>query len=221
VGAVQDVSERKAAEARQELLLAELSHRVKNMLAVILAIASQTAARAVSTTAFVEAFRGRLGALATAHDLLTATGWRSVSLADLARLTLAPHFADDGARLALDLADVPLGPALAQSLALAFHELATNAAKHGALSAPGGTVSLSAGLAATVGDDASASSVACELRVVWREQGGPPVSPPITRGFGTTLLGRAMAHQHGGRVELEWPTQGLLCRMSLRLDTAA
>ena len=215
VGAVQDVSERKAAEARQELLLAELSHRVKNMLAVIMAIASQTAARAVSTAAFVEAFRGRLGALATAHDLLTATGWRSVSLADLARLTLAPHFADDGARLALDLADVPLGPALAQSQALACHELATSASKHGALSAPGGTVSLCAGLACgdgRVGDR--------ELRVVWREQGGPPVRPPATRGFGTTLLGRALAHQHGGRVELEWPTQGLLCRMSLRLDAA-
>jgi PAS domain S-box-containing protein len=212
VGAVQDVSERKAAEARQELLLAELSHRVKNMLAVILAIASQTAARAVSTTAFVEAFRGRLGALAAAHDLLTATGWRSVSLADLARRTLAPHFATDGGRLALDLADdVPLGPALAQSLALAFHELATNAAKHGALSAPEGTVTLSAGLAPD----------GRELCVLWRERGGPPVRPPATRGFGTTLLGRALTHQHGGRVELEWPPQGLLCRMSLQLGETA
>lgn len=90
VGAVQDITERKAAEARQELLLAELSHRVKNMLAVILAIAGQTAARAVSTDAFVQGFRGRLGALAAAHDLLTDTGWRSVDLADLARRTLAP-----------------------------------------------------------------------------------------------------------------------------------
>ncbi len=117
LGAVQDITERKASGARQELLLAELSHRVKNMLAVIQAIAVHTATRAGSTAAFVEGFRGRLGALAAAHDLLTATGWRSVSLADLARRTLAPHFAADGGRLALDLEDdVPLGPALAQSL---------------------------------------------------------------------------------------------------------
>jgi two-component sensor histidine kinase len=113
----------------------------------------------------------------------------------------------------LDLTDVPLGPALAQSLALAFHELATNAAKHGALSAPEGTVSLSAGL--------EVNGAGRELRVEWRERGGPPVVAPATHGFGTTLLGRALTHQHGGRVELEWPPQGLLCRMSLRLGEAA
>jgi PAS domain S-box-containing protein len=214
LGAVQDITERKAAQARQELLLAELSHRVKNMLAVIQAIAIQTAARAGSTAAFVEGFRGRLGALAAAHDLLTATGWRSVSLADLARRTLAPLAGGGDGRLALDVADVPLGPALAQSLALALHELATNAAKHGALSAPEGQVRLEAGVAAGAGEGG-------ELRLVWREEGGPPVARPTARGFGTTLLGRALAHQHSGRVELEWARQGLLCRMSLPLDETA
>jgi two-component sensor histidine kinase len=137
VGAVQDVSERKAAEARQELLLAELSHRVKNMLAVILAIASQTAARAVSTTAFVEAFRGRLGALATAHDLLTATGWRSVSLADLARRPWPRTSPPTGAAWRSTWPTTSRSaPPWRRAWRSPSHELATNAAKHGASPRP-------------------------------------------------------------------------------------
>jgi two-component sensor histidine kinase len=197
--------EREAAEERQLLLLAELSHRVKNMLAVIEAIAKQTATGAVTTTAFVGAFRGRLRALATAHDLLTAGGWERVGLAALARATLAPHTGPGGGRLALELADVALPPALAQSLALVFHELATNAAKHGALSAPEGGVRLAGG------------ATGRELRLVWRERGGPAVERPTSRGFGTTLLERALAHQHGGRVKLDWRREGLVCRVSLPL----
>ena len=197
--------EREAAEERQLLLLAELSHRVKNMLAVIEAIAKQTATGAGTTSAFVGAFRGRLRALATAHDLLTAGGWERVSLRALARATLAPHTGPEGGRLALELADADLPPALAQSLALVFHELATNAAKHGALSASTGRVRLAGELAGR------------ELRLTWHEEGGPPTGRPASRGFGTTLLERALAHQHGGRVELDWRREGLVCRMSLPL----
>jgi two-component sensor histidine kinase len=198
--------EREAAEERQLLLLAELSHRVKNMLAVIEAIAKQTAAGASGTTlAFVGAFRGRLRALATAHDLLTAGGWERVSLTALAGATLAPHTGHESGRLALELPDAALPPALAQSLALVFHELATNAAKHGALSAPAGRVRL------------AGEATGRELTLVWREEGGPPTGRPASRGFGTTLLERALAHQHGGRVELDWRREGLVCRMSLPL----
>jgi two-component sensor histidine kinase len=200
--------EREAAAERQLLLLAELNHRVKNMLAVIQSIAKQTASRAGSTPTFVAAFRGRLEALAAAHNLLTATGWEGVGLDDLARTTLAPHFGRAGDRLQLELADVPLSPALAQSLALVFHELATNATKHGALASPEGTVRLVGEISAR------------ELRLLWHESGGPPVERPTARGFGTTLVERALAHQHGGRVELDWRRDGLVCHMRLPLERA-
>jgi PAS domain S-box-containing protein len=208
-----DVTGLRAAEARQQALVAELNHRVKNVLAVIQAIAGQTAARTATPAAFVEAFRGRLGALAAAHDLLTESGWRGAGLAELARRTLAPHFGRDGDRLGFEVEDVPLLPALAQGLALALHELATNAAKYGALSAPGGRVRLTAGEVVDGGGDR-------ELYLVWREEGGPSVERPATRGFGTTLLERALAHQHGGRVELDWRAEGLSCAIRMPLATA-
>jgi two-component sensor histidine kinase len=118
---------------------------------------------------------------------------------------LAPHVGQEG-RLALELSDVPLQPALAQSLALVFHELATNAAKHGALSSPEGKVRL------------STDPTRPDLVMVWREQGGPPVMRPAMRGFGTTLLEGAVAHQHGGQVELDWRVDGLVCRLSLPIQ---
>ena len=200
-----EVAERRRVEQRQELLLAELSHRVKNMLAVMQAIARQSAVSASTVPGFVANFRGRLGALAAAHDLLTASGWRGVGLAGLAQAVLAPHVGQEG-RLALELSDVPLQPALAQSLALVFHELATNAAKHGALSSPEGKVRL------------STDPTRPDLVMVWREQGGPPVMRPAMRGFGTTLLEGAVAHQHGGQVELDWRVDGLVCRLSLPIQ---
>jgi PAS domain S-box-containing protein len=206
-----DVGARKEAEERQALLLKELAHRVKNTLALVLSLARQTGARATAVADFLGLFEGRLRALAVVHELLTESGWRSASLVALARLVLAAHAGPgeegEGRITAAIEDDVPLRPAAAQDLVLVLHELATNAAKHGALSAPGGAVALEGRVEGG------------ELILVWREAGGPPAAPPAARGFGSTLLEQAVAHQQGGRVELDWRPEGLAC--TLRLPLAA
>jgi two-component sensor histidine kinase len=210
---IRDVTARREAEDQRRVLLAELNHRVKNTLAVVQALASRTAARAPSLPAFNEAFRGRLRALAAAHDLLTATGWRGASLRALAASALATHRAGgDAARVSIAVAeDVQLRPEAAQNLALALNELATNAAKYGALSAPGGSVAV----------EARRTADGAALVLTWRESGGPPVAEPAAKGFGTTLLTQVIAHQHKGRVDLDWRPEGLVCRIELPLAEVA
>jgi PAS domain S-box-containing protein len=201
-----DISERKLWDRRQELLLRELNHRVKNSLAVIQSIARNTARRTITVDQFVDVFEDRLRAMAGAHDLLVAGNWDGAVLEDLVRVALGAHAAG-GVRLFLPT--VQLGPALAQNLALALHELASNAAKYGALSTPLGCVALEGRVAD--GD----------LVLIWREHGGPEVRAPSQRGFGTTLLADVMTHQHGGRASLDWRREGLVCTLILPLAGTA
>ena len=213
-----DISERRQAEEQRELLLAELSHRVKNTLAIVQVIAERTGDGAESVTDFLAAFRGRLFALATAHALLTQSEWRGAGVADLARAALEPYIAaaDDG-RVRLEAADISLKPAVSLTLPLAFHELATNAGKYGALSTPAGRVVVTADVVGPEDGEGGGR----ELRVEWREEGGPPVTgEPARVGFGTTLLAQAIAHQHQGRTELLWRGEGLVCRLHLPLEEA-
>ncbi|HET6520024.1 MAG TPA: MHYT domain-containing protein, partial [Geminicoccaceae bacterium] len=202
-----DITERRRAQERLQLLLAELQHRVKNNLAVVQALAERTGAGTGTTAEFLAAFRGRLGALAAAHNLLTEGDGRGISLAELARTALAPHLAA-GERVRLAVAELTLRPAAAQTLALVLHELATNAAKYGGLAVPTGRVAL----AARVEDG--------ELRIVWEETHGPPVTGPERTGFGMALLVQAIEYQHDGRVELDWRAEGLVCRLSLPREEA-
>jgi two-component sensor histidine kinase len=204
-GIVRDIGARKAAEERLRLLLGELNHRVKNTLTLIQAMARQTAERAGSMPAFVDVFGGRLRALAAAHELLVATNWSGAYLRELVRRALGPHAAE--AQVAIAVEDVAIPASVTQNLALAFHELATNAVKYGALSVPGGRVTIEGGV--TVGAEGR------ELRLVWREQGGPPVEPPASRGFGTLLLTQAVAYGHDGKVELNWRREGLVCTIRI------
>jgi PAS domain S-box-containing protein len=201
-----DITRRKQAEQHQQLLLRELSHRVKNMLALILSVARQTGARITAVDDFLDAFEGRLHALAAAHELLTESGWRNTSLAELARAALAAHDQPGSERIGIGIEDLPLTPAAAQDLVLVLHELATNAAKHGALSVPGGAVTLAGRIAGG------------ELVLAWSEAGGPPVAPPSEVGFGTMLLEQIVEHRYEGRVELDWRSEGLVC--TLRIPTA-
>lgn len=205
-----DITERTQADQQRELLLRELSHRVKNMLALIQAIARQTQEGAVTTEEFVTQFSGRLGALAATHEILTATGWRGASLKDLCQRTLLPHAPGDPGRLQLEVADTPLKPAAAQNLALALHELATNAAKYGALSTPNGRIRLRGAIVPNAAGD--------RLELSWQETGGPPARPPMRQGFGTKLLVRVIAVQHRGSVNLDWQRSGLRCRISLPMS---
>jgi two-component sensor histidine kinase len=204
---MRDQTARREGDERQGLLIRELAHRVKNSLALIMAMARQTGLRAADLDGFLGAFEGRLKALAAAHDLLSEAGWRSTPLAALIRAALAPH--DDGRVRLGRVPDLRLKPAAAQDLVLALHELATNAAKHGALAAPDGSVTLEG----RVSGDA--------LVLSWREAGGPPVAPPTDRGFGTTLLERVVAHRHGGRVRFGWRPAGLACAVRLPLAEVA
>jgi PAS domain S-box-containing protein len=204
---LRDITVRKRAEERQRLLIDELNHRVENTLTLIQGMARQTVG-AVSVAAFVETFGGRLRALAAAHDLLVSGGWGGTALGELIRCSLAPH--GFPGRIAVEVEqDVLLLPALAQDLALTLHELGTNAIKHGALSVPAGRVLVRA--------QVEPDREGAELRLLWAEQGGPPVQRPQRSGFGTTLVTRILVHGRGGSVALDWRPQGLECRIVVPL----
>ncbi|CAA9217683.1 MAG: hypothetical protein AVDCRST_MAG08-479 [uncultured Acetobacteraceae bacterium] len=216
VATYSDVSERRAAEERQTLLMRELDHRAKNALAVVQAALRLTPKD--DAEAYARAVGGRVGALARAHTLLAKGQWSGAELRDLAWGELAPFLggapAADGQpqpRAALDGPEVTLTPGAAQALSMALHELATNATKHGALSAPEGRVSMFWEV-----DEGSGL-----LRVLWTEAGGPPVAaPPSRRGFGSRVLEATLRDQLGGRLTREWHAGGLVCAIELPLARA-
>jgi PAS domain S-box-containing protein len=218
-GLAQDVTEQREAEQRQRLLLNELNHRVKNALAGAQALAAQTARGGASNSpgSFLRAFEERLRALARAHDLLTSEGWRGASLSEVVRQTLAPH--DGGAgRVAASGPEVRLAPGAAVALHMAFHELATNAAKYGALSAPGGRVEV-AWAEEPAEPDPGGGDKRPALVIHWRERGGPPVAgPPAVQGFGTRLLDRGLPRQLGGEARFDFAPAGLEFRLRLPLS---
>jgi two-component sensor histidine kinase len=151
-----------------------------------------------------EAFAGRLQALASAHDILTRAGFETASLCGIAEAVLAVHDGE-GARVQLHGDEVALTPQLAVNLAIALHELATNAVKYGALSVPAGRV------------DLSWEQSDGRLALTWRESGGPPVTEPKREGFGTRMIRRALASELRGPVTLEFPPEGLVCRIDAPL----
>ena len=207
-GCTTDIHDRKQAEEHQHILAAELSHRVKNLLTVIGVLAERTGDRAASVEQFLEAFRGRVRALNSAQAALIAADWQGASLAALVHAALEPYVVDGG-RIQVDIQDLPIRSEMALTLTLALHELATNAAKYGALSSATGRVRLSARI--------EPAETGKELLLVWQEDGGPPVQPPTTEGFGTAMLVKAIQHQHDGRTELIWRAAGLRCRLRLPL----
>jgi PAS domain S-box-containing protein len=207
-GSTTDIHDRKQSEEYQRMLAAELSHRVKNILAVVQVLAERTGDKATSAADFIEAFRGRIQALSSAHQALMARDWHDAGLVEIVEAAVAPYL-DSHARISLNIQDLALKPEAALTLALAFHELATNAAKHGALSDERGRIAITAWTEPTDGGN--------ELRLDWQEQGGPSVRPPAAKGFGTTMLSQAIEYQHQGKAELLWRDEGLLCRLSLPL----
>ena len=203
-----DVSEQRAAEERQVLLMRELDHRAKNTLAVVQAALRLTPKD--DAESYAKAVGGRVSALARAHTLLAKGQWSGADLRDLVWGELAPFLGSAGdkvrqPRAALDGPDVTLVPGAAQAISMALHELATNATKHGALSMPEGTVSVIWEV-----DGARA------LRLLWAEAGGPPVTaPPTRRGFGSRLLETTLKDQLGGTLSREWRSGGLVCTIEL------
>jgi PAS domain S-box-containing protein len=210
-GVVRDITERKRAEERQKLLVAELDHRVKNVLVRVAAIVTETCEGSSSMDNFIKAIGGRIQSMAAAHALLSKGRWHGVGIADLIRDQLAPY--TTRRNVTIQGPDVMLAAATTQAVAMVVHELATNAVKFGALSRPGGRVSIDWGTP-------SGGDGAADLMVEWRETGGPPVSKPTQSGFGTSLIGELISHELGGTVNLAFDPDGVCCRMSLPLGQA-
>jgi PAS domain S-box-containing protein len=207
-----DISDRKRAEERQRLLLDELNHRVKNTLATVQSIALQTRRTANGPQSFSNAFEARIAALAQAHDLLTRTAWEGTRLSDVVELTLAPYARTDqgGSRVEVVGPAVRLGPNAAVTMGMAFHELATNAAKYGALSINSGHVGVRWSVDRSTGP--------LTLAIDWTERNGPAVEPPGRQGFGSRLLKSGVPRELGGSVALDFAPQGLVCRMRLDIS---
>ena len=211
-----DVTSVVRAEQHQRLLVDELNHRVKNMLTVVVSLASQTLRRACDLETFGEAFLGRVHALSGSYALLSRENWMSVPLRDVLDEELRPFGGADMERVVLEGEELPLTPSAALALGMAVHELATNAVKYGALSVPEGRVHVSWKLAAEENDpDATALKW---LRLDWVESHGPAVTPPSRAGFGTLLIQRGLAHELGGGATLDFAPDGLRARLCALLE---
>jgi PAS domain S-box-containing protein len=202
-----EIEERERAQQRQLLLIHELNHRVKNILAMVQAIASQTLSSAATPEAARLGLEQRLSALASAHDVLTRESWDGAELLDVIAGAVAPYEDATGRRFRVTGPQVRLEPKTAVSLSMALHELATNAVKYGALSADGWV---------EVNWSVQPGAEGRELRLEWSEHGGPPVAPPGHKGFGTRLITRSLAAELG-LAELDFRPEGLVCRLSVRL----
>ncbi|KQZ01360.1 hypothetical protein ASD45_11240 [Pseudolabrys sp. Root1462] len=198
-----DVTERKEGEAHLRLLLRELTHRSKNLLAVIQAMARQTARHAGSIDAFLRQFGDRLQALAASHDLLVRESWYGASLNELVRSQLSVYL-DGGQQVEINGPEVALKPEAAQNLGLAIHELSANAARFGALSVPEGRV---------VVEWRGGGNPHEGIELDWREQFGPRVRPRRKRGFGSTVIETNLTRALDAKVDMMFDPEGLHCRV--------
>jgi PAS domain S-box-containing protein len=214
VRVVQDITERKASERRQKLMIDELNHRVKNTLATVQSLASQSARGAPTAADFRQSFEGRLIALSKAHDQLTVHHWESADLRNIVSGSLAPYAGTAPQRVVLRGEDVVLRPRAVLTLAMAFHELATNAAKYGALSVAGGKIEINWRPVPAAQDGRR------ELRIDWVEQSGPAVVQPRRRGFGSKLIEGSIASELGGSARLLFESTGLRCELAIPMDMA-
>ena len=203
-----DVTDRVQAQDHAQFLMQESSHRSKNLLAVVQAIAQQTARRAASLEAFQERFLQRLAGLAASQDLLVGQGWQGAILSELVRQQLAPFAEADSPRLELVGPHVMVSADAAQSIGLAMHELATNAAKHGAWSGGAGRVTV-AWRFETAPDDTR------RMLLCWRESDGPRVVVPKSKGFGHVVIERMVAFSLKSEVRLEFPPEGLVWTLTI------
>ncbi len=205
VNVVGDITDRKLSEQHTELVMRELTHRAKNLLAVILSIATQTGRSTSTVEEFHEKFSSRLQGLAASHDLLVLRDWQGASIGEIASSQLAP-FVDAGTdRLHLSGPDIVVTPRAAEAIGLALHELATNAVKHGALSDANGTVTI----------EWMQAPGSKDLRLSWVERGGPAVKPPTRKGFGHIVCERVVADLLGGEVSMDFAPEG--ARWTLRV----
>ncbi len=204
-----EITENVLAAQRQKLMIDELNHRVKNTLATVQSIAIQTARSNTDPASFAETFQSRIMALSHTHNLLTQSHWEG---ADLRAILEHETEAYGHTRISLNGPPVSLEPAVVLSLGMIFHELATNAAKYGALHTPEGRLLI---------DWALADQRAPKLKLSWREMGGPKVTAPDRRGFGSRLIERNIRHDLAGEIELVYAPDGLIAELTVPLDRTA
>jgi two-component sensor histidine kinase len=200
-------AERRHDKQQRDLLIAELDHRVKNVLARVAAVVKHADGRSRTTEQFVRSVDGRIQSLAAAHSLLSKSRWCGVGLVDLLRRQLAPYTTD--ANLSLNGPDIILTPPETQTLAMVVHELVTNAAKYGALSNPAGNVSVSW--------DCTGVDLKAVLRILWRETGGPPILTAVQSSYGSSLIRDLIPYELGGTVELTFLRDGTCCKIEIPL----
>jgi PAS domain S-box-containing protein len=210
-GLTRDITRRKQSEKRQDVLIAELDHRVKNVLARVAAIIMQTRQRFRTVDEFVRALHGRIQSMAAAHVLLSQSRWSEVSLTDVIRHQLAPYTTD--ANTTISGPEIRLTSVQTQAVAMVIHELVTNAAKHGALSSPDGSVAVSW--------DRTTVNAAAVLTITWNEFGGPPIAAPVQSGYGSSLIRDLIPYELGGTVDLTFPSDGACCKIEIHLDEGA
>jgi two-component sensor histidine kinase/CheY-like chemotaxis protein len=203
-----EAKEREASDKLQKLILEELHHRIKNTLATVSAIASQSLRTATSIDYARQAIDGRLIALGRAHDLLMQVSWANTSLVTVVRGAIEPYGGQEAGRFSIDGPDIGITSAAVIALAMTFNELCTNATKFGALSAPAGRIEI----AWTVDDNTG------RLRLTWTEKGGPAVAVPSRRSFGTRMVG-SLGQQLNGQVQLDYRPAGFAFLLEVQLDS--
>lgn len=206
-GVTVDITERKRTEERQALLAREVDHRAKNTLAVVLSMLRLT--KAPTIEAFISAVEGRVHALAATHNLLSATRWEGAELGKIVDEEMAPYHASHRRRVNASGPRVILLPATAQAVALALHELATNAAKYGAFSTDTGTLSV------------TWRTERDSMVLDWTESGGPPTEEPARLGLGLTIVRSSIEAQFRGAVDYDWQPEGLRCRLAISVAQSA
>ena len=214
VRVVQDITERKEAEARQKLLIDELNHRVKNTLATVQSLAAQTARGTDSPEEFRQAFEGRLIALSQAHDQLTRRHWQSADLRDIITGATAPHLSHPDQQLGIEGEAITVSPRIALTMALVLHEMTTNAAKYGALSLPEGRIEIGWHI-----EQRPPKSPL--LHFEWRERNGPPVEAPARPGFGSRFIQGSVTAELRGSVRMDFNADGLRCAIDIPLEPDA
>ena len=208
-GLTRDITERKRAEERQQVLAGELDHRVKNALATVSAVVSHTRQGTRSVADFVAALDGRIRSMATTHKLLSSRRWHGVSLTELVRRELAPYATRNNTKIGGP--EVTLTAEAVQVVSMVLHELTTNAAKHGALSVHDGQVSVR-------WHSASNGNADAPIAIEWQETGGPAVQAPDTCGYGMEVIRDVIPYELGGRVDLTFPADGLCCRFEIPVE---
>ena len=200
-------AERRRSEEHQRVLIAELDHRVKNVLATVSAVAGQTLETSSSMSHFVAALDGRIRSMATAHELLSTRQWRGMPMAELVRREFAAYAGSNNTKI--DGPEVMLSAEAGQAMAMVIHELVTNAAKYGALSTQSGRVSVRW---------YRKLNGSAQLVLVWQETGGPRVEAPRKSGYGTGVVRDLIPYEFGGTVDLSFAPEGVRCRLEIPFD---